>query len=197
MKLKSYFSGTVEAALDLARRELGEDALLINARPSTPETRHLGAYEIVFGLPPRVAPVTPSFDGGVGRASPPAASLPAGDAAGRPCADQEVRPTTDATLGTGGGQRAIVMLIGPPGVGKTTTLVKLAARYGLATRRRTQVISTDVYRIAAADQLRALASILGIGCDVVETAGALAQALEEHASKDLILIDTPGLSLTE
>ena len=49
MKLKSYFSGTVEAAMDLARKELGEDALLVNARPATAETRHLGAYEVVFG----------------------------------------------------------------------------------------------------------------------------------------------------
>src|SRR5262249_46477149 len=49
MRLKSYFSGTVEAAMELARRELGEDALLVNARPATPETKHLGAYEVVFG----------------------------------------------------------------------------------------------------------------------------------------------------
>src|SRR5579862_7447433 len=49
MKLKSYFSATVEAAVELARKELGEDALLVNARPSTPDTRHLGAYEVVFG----------------------------------------------------------------------------------------------------------------------------------------------------
>src|SRR5437016_4095326 len=54
MKLKSYFSGTVEAAVDLARRELGEEALLVNARPATPETRWLGAYEVVFGVPPKV-----------------------------------------------------------------------------------------------------------------------------------------------
>ena len=47
MKLKSYFSATVEAALELARRELGGDALLVNARPSTPETRSLGAFEVV------------------------------------------------------------------------------------------------------------------------------------------------------
>src|SRR5215475_14153896 len=50
MRLKSYFSGTVEAAIDLARRELGEEALLVNARPATPETRSLGAFEVVFGI---------------------------------------------------------------------------------------------------------------------------------------------------
>src|SRR5215831_11838496 len=50
MKLKSYFSGTVEAAIALARNELGEEALLVNARPATPETRYLGDYEVVFGV---------------------------------------------------------------------------------------------------------------------------------------------------
>ena len=39
--------------MELAQKELGEDALLINARPSTPETRALGAYEVVFGVPPK------------------------------------------------------------------------------------------------------------------------------------------------
>src|ERR1700683_4254531 len=53
MRLKSYFSGTVEAAMELAHKELGEDALLINARPSTVETRSLGAYEVVFGVAPK------------------------------------------------------------------------------------------------------------------------------------------------
>ncbi len=100
----------------------------------------------------------------------------------------------DATLGRAGASRKVVALVGPPGVGKTTTLIKLAARYGLASRKPAHIISTDVYRIAAADQLRSLASILGIGCDVVETPVALAQALEEHRSKDLVFIDTPGLA---
>src|SRR5580704_16497010 len=54
MRLKSYFSGTVEAAMELAHKELGEDALLVNARPSTLETRNLGAYEVVFGVPPKI-----------------------------------------------------------------------------------------------------------------------------------------------
>src|SRR5438105_4168030 len=59
MKLKSYFSGTVEAAMDLARKELGDEALLVNARPATPETRSLGAYEVVFGVMPGEVHVAP------------------------------------------------------------------------------------------------------------------------------------------
>src|SRR5579871_4817846 len=113
----------------------------------------------------------------------------------------ESRFEVDPSLGRNGayasGGCAIVALVGPPGVGKTTTLVKLAARYGLTSPKPAYIISTDVYRIAAADQLRSLASILGIGCDVVETPLALIQAIEEHRSKGLILIDTPGLSPSE
>ena len=60
MKLKSYFSGTVEAAMELARKELGDEALLVNARPATSETRSLGAFEVVFGILPAIAlPLVP------------------------------------------------------------------------------------------------------------------------------------------
>lgn len=232
MKLKSYFSGTVEAAVELARKELGEDALLVNARPATPETRHLGAYEVVFSAPdatrasPAPAPDRLSQDvaemrreierlakclGGArmfARASDPSqpetcsrlianeldALLAQSVAQGAPL---ESLFEVDATLGRRGAQRAVVALAGPPGAGKTTTLVKLAARYGLASRKPAQIITTDVFRIAAADQLRSLAAILGIGCDVVETPVALAQALEEHRSKEMVFIDTPGLARGE
>lgn len=237
MKLKSYFSGTVEAAMDLARQELGEDALLVNARPATPETRYLGAYEVVFGIPSRQIPASkPAIESevhGVLSGGSPSGGLPssndrlaqevaglkrefermmlsflearhpASTTPGAPIAPsaQLAEPDlvwdVDATLGTPGAARAIVALVGPPGVGKTTTLIKLAARYGLSGRKPARILSTDVFRIAAADQLRSLASILGIGCDIAETAGALAQLLEEHRSKELIFIDTPGLSHAE
>lgn len=234
MKLKSYFSGTVEAAMELARQELGEEALLINARPATPETRYLGAYEVVFGIPPKKietgvassndvaasdrAPLDrPVNDRGANvrlalevaalkreleramqsmqetRGPVPAAAL-AGAVSEAPDAPAPAPLCqTDPSLGRPGA-RAIAALVGPPGAGKTTTLVKLAARYGLAARKPVHIISADVYRIAAADQLRTLASILGVGCDIAETAGSLAQLLEEYRSKELILVDTPGLA---
>src|SRR4051794_38010073 len=50
MLLKSYFAGTVESALCLARQEMGEDAMLVNSRKAAPEARHLGAYEVVFAV---------------------------------------------------------------------------------------------------------------------------------------------------
>ncbi len=98
--------------------------------------------------------------------------------------------------GVGAGRR-IVALVGPPGAGKTTTLVKLAIRYGLNARKPTQLLTLDLERIAAADQLHTFAAILGVGFQTLETAQALATALDEHKNKDLILIDTPGYGLKD
>jgi flagellar biosynthesis protein FlhF len=103
----------------------------------------------------------------------------------------------DASLGCPGAPARMVALAGPPGAGKTSCLVKLAAQYGVASKKPVQILTVDTYRIAAADELRSYAAILGIGCQVLETTAALAQALEEHRNKDLILIDTPGLCRNE
>ena len=98
----------------------------------------------------------------------------------------------DTELGSPGNGPRTVALVGPPGAGKTATIAKLAVKYGLLTRKPTLLISLDTLRVAASEQLRWYASILGINFQVVETSRALAQTLEEHQSKDLILIDTPG-----
>jgi flagellar biosynthesis protein FlhF len=194
VKLKSYFSATVEAAMELARRELGEDALLVNARPATPETRYLGAYEVVFGLlPPEPAPVAEDTIrtelAELRRQMDRLAMAPVDRVVPAPVPLPEVH--VDASLGR------VVALVGPPGSGKTSTLIKLAARYGLARRRATQLLSTDVVRIAAADQLRTLSAILGIPCEIAETPMVLDSLLQEARLKDLVLIDTPGFSFRE
>src|SRR5580692_313878 len=48
MRLKSYFAGTVESAICLARQEMGEEAMLVSSRKTPPEAKHLGVYEVVF-----------------------------------------------------------------------------------------------------------------------------------------------------
>ncbi len=109
------------------------------------------------------------------------------------CEEIASRCRVEATLGRHPGARRIVAVIGSPGAGKTTSLVKLAVAYGIAARRPTQLLTFDLERIAAADQLHTFAAILGVGFQTLEmTPASLSVALEEHRGKDLILIDTPG-----
>jgi flagellar biosynthesis protein FlhF len=125
----------------------------------------------------------------------PATKRTDGSAFQRPLIEEtSSRFTADATLGRSPAQPRIVALVGPPGSGKTTTLVKLAVNYGLAARRPVLPLSIDTHRVAAADRLRSYAAILGIGFQLLETVSSLAQAIEEHRGKELIFIDTPGLA---
>ncbi|MEO8128037.1 MAG: hypothetical protein ABJF23_26155 [Bryobacteraceae bacterium] len=258
MKIKSYFAASVEAAINQAKQELGDEAMLMNSRKAMPESRHLGEYEVVFAcsvIPeplrePKVGSlVQPAsqdriieeiadlrkqlermaslFNRGAAAANSNLlasqvltrlfSSLIANDihsevaqeivsglrsrgdvakpeAARRGlCEEISVRCRVQATLGRAPGTRRIVAVIGPPGAGKTTSLVKLAVAYGLAARRPTQLLTFDLERIAAADQLHTFAAILGVGFQTLEmTPNSLSMALDEHRNKDLILIDTPG-----
>lgn len=280
MKIKSYYCPTVEDAMAMARQELGSEAMLLNSRPTPPEARHLGEYEVVFATEMAADETVQGF-----KASPPALLLsgapPAGDRlltevsesrrqlesmrrtltrsafappqwlgaspdlsnayavltssevspdlareivhcaesrAGVPSPpphgpppraprhgegavfqralveEMESRFTVQPMLGRGETRPRIVALVGHPGAGKTTTLVRLAVNYGLASRRPVLLLSVDTYRVGAAEQLRAFAGILGVGFEVLGTVAALAQTIEENRGKDLILIDTPGLA---
>jgi flagellar biosynthesis protein FlhF len=109
----------------------------------------------------------------------------------------ETRIATDPELGRPETAQKVVALVGPSGCGKTATLAKLAMREGIGARRSTLILSTDTHRVAAPDQLRAYAAILGLPFEVAESPAALSRLLLEHRQKALILIDTPGFSPRE
>ena len=275
MRLKSYFAGTVESAICLARQEMGGDAMLVNSRRTLPESRHLGAYEVVFAAAQDSAhhaapaimhaqieepskPQAPTLAGEMAEmrrqltrmsslvsrsavrnglrsttASNPALdgldqTLAANDVDGdlacsilrnleslglaasaaeigqalrkdiqnRLTVSGELSPWSFETASGPGATAApiVAALVGPPGVGKTTMLAKLAMRFGISARRATHIVSYDSHRIAPSDQLRSYAAIMGVAFEAVETVGALAQSLKDNSRKDLILIDTPGYS---
>ena len=85
-------------------------------------------------------------------------------------------------------------LIGPTGVGKTTTLAKLAAHYLSRFSHSIALITIDTYRIAAVEQLKVYGEIMHLPVEVVITPEQLEQALNRHQDKELILIDTAGRS---
>jgi flagellar biosynthesis protein FlhF len=258
---KVYFSATLEAALAQARKELGPEALLVDAGPALIQDGTAEGYRVVCELdetPAGPGPKAPSaaqqnssppcwedlsgrlgrlenlleaLAGGAGGMDPfPGAAVlqaelaaldfppglarrlviasrermsAAGETGGRPaslraCLVEELsaRITFAGALG-GGGRPAVIALAGPPGAGKTSALVKLAMREGLARRRPVAIVSTDSHRVAASEQLRTYAAILGLPFALAETPAMLRQAVAEHANRDLILIDTPGFSRME
>ncbi len=284
MRLKSYFGSSVEGALNLARQELGPDAMLVDSRRAGVESRHLGQYEVICAsIPPRTsgdeaklaalaekeasnagfgapgldrlsqevtdlrrhmehlsstivrcgaglatlrsdpalaqafailtaAEVDPALAQDIlsrvsSASTPPEAGattdnseLEAKRSAGiRSLLAVEVERllSVDNRLGREKSPHRVVVLVGPPGSGKTTCIVKLAAKFGLSGRKPTQILTLDTFRVGAAEQLRAYATILGVGFQITETTLNLAQALEEHRQKELILIDTPGFSRSE
>jgi flagellar biosynthesis protein FlhF len=97
----------------------------------------------------------------------------------------------DPLRALGGGR---VMFVGPTGVGKTTTIAKLAAIHSLWEGKRVVLITADTYRIAAVEQLRTYAKILGIPMEVVFQPEEIRSALRRHGDADLVLLDTAGRS---
>jgi len=274
MRLKSYFAATVEEAISLASRELGEDAMLVYSRETVPESRSLGRYEVVFALEPETP--APGNSGPVmGPSSPIAARGP--DALSQPgvaweavrdelselrrqmvrmeqllvraparatphrwkddgvalyheLLDRELpadlaveiveaseRSLAEGTWDRDGGVEAILAeklrtitdggsrwdgatvhaVIGPAGVGKTVTLVKLAVKTGLERRAPVMLVSLDASRVGGAEQLRTFANILGVPFRSVDHRHGLRRLIETEGKHHLLLLDTPGMGEAE
>jgi flagellar biosynthesis protein FlhF len=100
------------------------------------------------------------------------------------CRPIEVRPNA----------QRVVALVGPTGVGKTTTIAKLAANFRLRQRKRVGLITVDTYRIAAVEQLRTYADLIDLPMEVVSNPREMREAVARMANVDLLLIDTAGRS---
>lgn len=254
---KVFYAPTVEAAVASARRELGENALLVDVQQLSDDRGAQDGYQVLFefegaGRVPGASEAAgfPDRESGgsklgvadlrndIARLSSLVASLASSGAvhsrrpeltrmaaalqsydlppdwtqhflnrveqrigadwrdalAGRVLGEELRAAVSLASCADPGNGRTVVALVGPPGAGKTTMLVKLAMHFGIAAKRSTLVLTTDTYRVAAVDQLRTYTAVLGLPFQMIETPRALAASLAEHRQKQLILIDTPGFS---
>lgn len=87
-----------------------------------------------------------------------------------------------------------IYFIGPTGVGKTTTIAKIASNLKIQQRMKVALITSDTYRIAAVEQLRTYANILGVPLKVIYSEGEMEKARQEYQEYDIVLIDTAGRS---
>jgi len=90
--------------------------------------------------------------------------------------------------------KKVIIVIGPTGVGKTTTLAKLAANMVLTEKKKVGLITSDTYRIAAVEQLKTYCEIIGVPLSIIYTPGEIFNAIESYSDKDLVLVDTAGRS---
>lgn len=88
----------------------------------------------------------------------------------------------------------MVFFIGPTGVGKTTTIAKIASKFRVDEKKKVALLTADTYRIAAAEQLRTYANILEVPFRVIYTVEEIGKAMEDFKDYDYILVDTAGHS---
>ena len=98
------------------------------------------------------------------------------------------------TIELSGKKPNVVFFMGPTGVGKTTTIAKIASKYKVEYNRKVAFITADTYRIAATEQLRVYANILDAPMSIVYTAEEINDAIDGYLDHDLIFVDTAGFS---
>jgi flagellar biosynthesis protein FlhF len=130
------------------------------------------------------------------RSAPSAAAVAAAAARRRATSQHDTRPARTTQTGdtplTAPSTAGVVMLVGPTGAGKTTTIAKIAARAALIDGRRVGLVTLDNYRVGGVEQIRMFAELIGVPLEVAETPDALAELIDPD--NDLTLIDTAGRS---
>lgn len=251
MQTRTYFANNIPSALDVARQELGEEALLVNSRPAPAHARQYGRLEVTFawdpaagatkpqqGAPTAVGPAkVPELDEirrqlsaltrAVGYSGESDVRVPAHEnpvearLTGGGLSEETARSIAQAAVDGGGdlyaaaldelarripcvpfgemraGEARTLAFFGPPGRGKTTSLVKVAVTYGLARHVPVRIYSLGAHGVGGHEQIVRFAAILGAPFHAFDTVEQLGLALNGESWKGLILIDTPGMSLAD
>ena len=266
MQTKTYFASSVPAALEVARRELGAEAMLVNSKPAPAAVRNFGRLEVTFAFEasqiPAAQPLMQEFPE---RAAPPRRGLqpvaPASEleeirqqisalrvAVGRPGNSFQTELSMQTGLGIyedrrnsvtmlrgqglehevareiasaaaqrpGDGNSAVIhelvsriprapfadlktgeartlAFVGASGRGKSTTLVKVAVRHGLAKRVPVRIYSAGAHGVGCQEKMARYAAIIGVPFQACESLESLSIGLND-GWKGLTLIDTPGIS---
>jgi flagellar biosynthesis protein FlhF len=231
MQTKTYFANSVPAALEVARQELGPEAMLVTSRPTPEQARQFGKLEVTFAFDRAAAEPAGKSNAELeeireqltalrmaiqrGATSADAAfpvSAPAFPAAAQAyaLAAPGVTPIASAaqpniSIAQPGipiapfremksGESRTLALIGAPGRGKTTSLVKIAVRFGLSRQLPVRIYTVGAHGVGQQEQMARYAAILGVPWQAYESLESLHLALTGEAWRGLSLIDTPGLS---
>lgn len=158
-----------------SRREIPDELFHLYTRLIDADVYELDARELVLELPPEM------------RRSPDALAPALESIINRHvscCGPIRVTP----------GVRTVAALVGPTGVGKTTTVAKLAANFKLRDGVKVGLVTVDTYRVAAVEQLRTYAELIDLPMHVVSSPREMRAALQQLEGMDLVLIDTAGRS---
>lgn len=253
MQTKAYFASSVPAAFEVARQELGENALLVSSKPAPPEVRQYGRWEVTFAWDPadcpsggnqsrRIEPevqhrsATPSshhlcalpaaaarviftppgqvgtengfasdqhmaerlatagFSRGLAAEIAAAAARRSGNGDLAVVEELASRIPTAPFLDIKPGENRTLAFIGPPGRGKTVSLIKIAINRGLARHIPVRIYCAGAHAIGAQEQLARFAAILNIPFQAFESLANLNLAMNGEGWTGMTLIDTPGIS---
>jgi flagellar biosynthesis protein FlhF len=235
MQLKNYEAQSIQEAMAMIRKELGDDAIILSTNrkgslfeviaardgdepfpmPALPvsekRTPPNGLPEGSLNIGRLLETMETMFDilgsgtksGGDDLAPLYYRFVTAGMSKPSACKLADImraRPETDActalknSLPPYGKRKRIRVLVGPTGVGKTTTLAKLAAETAFGKKQSTAIITTDTHRIAAPEQIKIYAKIMDIPMAVAPDRPAYMKAIARFTDREVIYVDTPGRS---
>ena len=217
MRIKSFYGDTMEMAFQLAAKEFGDEALILNSRSTPTEFRHFGAFELVCAASDEPETARPEEKGAAGALTgsehlksasveEPIVALP--KSVGKVLSPGEFtnalsqgnsevkawRPPELSSRAKAAGATEWICLVGLPGGGKTTVGLKIAIEEGLKRKRKTCILSGNAHRVGGDAMLKQYAELAGIATEPIEEGREQEQFGKLSSKFDLVILDTAPTS---